>query len=649
MLNKSDMDTTVRPGNNFFLYSGGNWLRNNPIPKSETRWGSFNELVENNYKELHTLLDSAAAVKNPGVGTDIQKVGDFYKTGMDSATIETVGLSPLHEIFTRIDNVRDTSDLLGEIAYEHTEGLDLLFGFGISPDDKNVTKEICQFAQGGLGLPSKEYYFDKDERTTKIRETYKIYIHKMLMLMGEDSITAQKDAADIYKLEESLAEASMSRLELRDPYKQYNKYSLEDAKKVTPKLDWRKLLTELKVNGQDTIIVNQPEFYKAISLMLKNTPVATWKVYLKYQVVSMMAPYLSSVFDKARFEFYGKVLRGQEEQKPRWKRVLQVVDRSIGEVLGKLYVDKYFKPEAKTRMVELVNNLQQTYSERIARLDWMSAETKKKAQEKLNAFMKKIGYPDHWKDYSAIKIVGNDYVKNILASAKWQYNFDLNKLGRPVERSEWGMTPPTVNAYYNPAFNEIVFPAGILQFPFFDVNADDAMNYGGIGAVIGHEMTHGFDDQGCKYNADGNLANWWTPGDSANFVGKTNVVVEQFNKMVVIDTLHANGSLTLGENLADLGGLNIAYEAFKKTKQGKGNDKIDGFTPDQRFFLSWAQVWRATTRPEELAQRLKTDPHSASNLRCNVPITNMDAWYKAFDIKPTDSLFRPQNERAMVW
>jgi putative endopeptidase len=362
-----------------------------------------------------------------------------------------------------------------------------------------------------------------------------------------------------------------------------------------------------------------------------------------------MAPYLSTSFDTTRFAFYGKTMRGQQEQRPRWKRVMQVVDGSVGELLGQMYVAANFKPTAKKRMQELVKNLQETYAERIEKLDWMSGETKKKALVKLNSFMKKIGYPDKWRNYDALTVVGNDYVKNILASAEWEYNFELSKLGRPVDRMEWGMTPPTVNAYYNPAFNEIVFPAGILQYPFFDENADDAVNYGGIGGVIGHEMTHGFDDQGRLYNAEGNLADWWVPADSANFTAKANVVVDQFNKIVVIDTTHANGSLTEGENLADLGGINIAYEAFKKTQEGKNGEKIDGFTPDQRFFLSWAQVWRANTRPEELASRLKTDPHSPSELRCNVPVSNMEAWYKAFDIKATDKMFRPEQDRARVW
>ena len=649
LLDRANMDTTVSPGNNFFQYAGGNWLKNNPIPKSETRWGSFNLLIENNFNRLHTLLDSAAGIKGAVSGTTIQKVGDFYRTGMDSAAIERMGLTPLHDVFSRIDNIQDTTSLVTEIVSEHTTGFDFVFGFGISPDDKNVTKEICQFGQGGLGMPAREYYFDKDPRTTKVRDAYKLYIPKMLRLIGDDSITAERDAKEIYALEEKLAKASMTRVEMRDPYAQYNKMSMADLAKMTPRLDWPKLLADLNVKGQDTVIINQPEFYKAMGVALKTESLATWKKYLKFHVVNDMAPYLSSAFDAARFDFYGRTLRGQEEQKPRWKRVLSVVDRSVGDALGELYVNKYFKPEAKKKMVELVNNLQATYAERIQKLDWMSAETKKKALEKLNAFMKKIGYPDHWKDYGALTIVNDDFIKNIISASKWQYNFELNKLGRPVDRSEWGMTPPTVNAYYNPGFNEIVFPAGILQYPFFDENADDAVNYGAIGGVIGHEMTHGFDDQGRLYSFDGNLSNWWTPADSTNFVTKADVVINQFNKILVIDTLHANGQLTEGENLADLGGINIAYEAFKKTKQGQGNDKIDGFTPDQRFFLSWAQVWRANTRPEELASRLKTDPHSPSHLRCNVPVSNMDAWYKAFNVKPTDSLYRPEAERARVW
>ncbi|MCW3121169.1 MAG: putative metalloendopeptidase [Flavipsychrobacter sp.] len=649
LLSRANMDTTVRPGDNFNLYANGRWLRENPIPKSKTRWGSFNELQENNYNALHTLLEEAAHTRNAKPGSTMQKVGDFYRTGMDSAKIDQIGIASLNSVLTRIRNVKDANGLINEIAIEHTEGIGPLFSFGISPDDKNVTKEVCQFGQGGLGMPGREYYFDMDARTVRIRDAYKAYIPKMLALMGESATAAQKDATDIYNLELMLAGASLTRVEMRDPYKLYNKYSLAEINKLTPGLDWKMLLTSLKVKGEDTVIVGMPAFFTEVAKDMKTVSIETWKKYMEYHLVNNLSSYLSHNFDTTHFAFYGKTMRGQQEQEPRWKRIMQVVDNSEGELLGQMYVDKNFKPEAKKRMLELVNNLQQTYADRINKLDWMSNETKVKAITKLNTFMKKIGYPDKWKDYSSLTIVNNDYIKNVLASGVWEYNYELSKLGRKVDRTEWGMTPPTVNAYYNPGFNEIVFPAGILQYPFFDGDADDAVNYGGIGAVIGHEMTHGFDDQGRLYNAEGNLANWWTSADSANFTMKANMVVDQFNKLIVIDTTHANGALTEGENLADLGGLNIAYEAFKKTEQGKSNTKIDGFTPDQRFFLSWAQVWRANTRPEEIASRLKTDPHSPSELRCNVPITNMQAWYNAFDVKPTDKLFRPASERARVW
>ena len=649
LLDPANMDLSVRPGDNFFLYANGTWLKNNPIPNSETRWGSFNELQENNYKALHFLLDSTAALAHAPKGSIVQKVGDFYRTGMDSAAIDKKGITPLNTVIARINAIKDAKGLLAEITLEHTQGIDQVFSFNISPDDKNVSKEICQFGQGGLGMPGREYYFDKDDRTAKIRNAYQQYIPQMLGLMGESAADATANAAEIYKLELALADASMTRVDMRDPYKLYNKYSLKAIDKVTPGLNWATLLAGLKVKGQDTVIVGMPVFFTAMAKDMKDVPVATWKEYLKFHLVNSMAPFLSSSFDTTRFNFYGKTMRGQKAQRPRWKRIMQVVDGSEGELLGQLYVNKYFKPEAKKRMLELVNNLQKTYADRIQKLDWMSDVTKKKAIVKLNTFMKKIGYTDKWKNYSALTIVNNDFVKNIMASSAWEYNFELSKLGRPVDRTEWGMTPPTVNAYYNPGFNEIVFPAGILQYPFFDEKADDAVNYGGIGAVIGHEMTHGFDDQGRLYNAEGNLSNWWTPADSANFTMKANMVVDQFNKIVVIDTSHANGSLTEGENLADLGGLNIAYEAFKKTKEGQSTQKIDGLTPDQRFFLSWAQVWRANTRPEEIASRLKTDPHSPSELRCNVPVSNMEAWYKAFDVKPTDKNYRPESERARVW
>lgn len=649
LLDPANMDTTVNPGDNFFLYANGTWLKNNPIPDDKARWGSFDELQENNYTALHEILESAANNKNAAAGSNEQKVGDFYRSGMDSVAADKAGITPLNDVLARINNMKTSNDVINEVATEQTEGIGQLFGFYVSPDDKNVTKEICQFSQGGLGLPNKNYYFDKDERTTKIREAYQQYVAKIFALMGEDSTKAKKDAADVYKLEVTLANASLNPVQMRDPNLLYNKFYIDALNKETPGLDWKMLMGSLQVKGQDTVIVGMPIFFKEVAKQLKSTPIDVWKKYMSYHLVSNMAPYLSHELYDTYFDFYGKTMSGLKTPRPRWKRVMNVVDGSIGDALGKMYVDKTFNEDAKKRMLDLVNNLQQTYAERINRLDWMSAETKKKAIAKLNTFVKKIGFPDKWKDYSSVTIVRDNYVKNIMASSKFEYNYNLNKLGKPVDKTEWGMTPPTVNAYYNPGFNEIVFPAGILQYPFFDFAADDAVNYGGIGAVIGHEMTHGFDDQGRLYDADGNLNNWWTAADSANFVNKAQRVVDQFNAIVAIDTNHINGNLTEGENLADLGGLNIAYEAYKKTKQGQGNEKIDGLTGDQRFFLSWAQVWRANTRPEEIAKRLKTDPHSPTEYRCIMTPSNMEAWYKAFNIQPTAKFYRPDSLRARVW
>lgn len=649
LIDLTNLDTTVSPGENFFLYANGGWLKNNEIPGDQTRWGSFNQLIENNQDKLRGLLDEAASKKDAAKGSTEQKVGDLYRSAMDTVAINKAGIAPMNPLLARIDAITDANGVMKEIANMQTQGLSELFGMGIGPDDKNVTKLIPQFYQGGIGLPDRDYYTKTDAATAEIRDAYKKYQVELLKLMGLDEATATKDAAEIYKLEETLAKASMTRVEMRDPYKLYNKFSIDGAMKATPGVDWKTLFGDLKIGSQDSLIIATTNFFKEVGKQLKATPVDVWKKYLKFHAVNDMTPYLSSNFDELHFSFYGKTVSGQKEQKPRWKRTLGVVDGALGDLVGKMYVDKHFKPEAKERMMELVNNLQQTYGERIDRLDWMSDSTKKKAHAKLNTFMKKIGYPDKWKDYGKLEIVPNDYVKNILATSAFEYDYTISKLGRPVDKTEWQMTPPTVNAYYNPAFNEIVFPAGILQFPFFDGNADDAINYGGIGGVIGHEMTHGFDDQGRQYAADGNLQDWWGPLDAKNFNEKAAVVIKQYNDFTILDSVHVNGQLTLGENLADLGGLAIAYEAFKKTKQGKSEEKIDGFTPDQRFFLSWAQVWRAKSTDKEARLRINTDPHSPSEARCNGPLSNMPEFYKAFNVKEGDKMWRPEGERAKVW
>lgn len=425
--------------------------------------------------------------------------------------------------------------------------------------------------------------------------------------------------------------------------------SLEELSKKTGVINWQYMFIKMGVPKEKMVIVGQPDFFQAMAGMIQNTPITTWKTYLKWHCIHGFAGFLSSNFDNENFNFYGKTLRGQQEQKPRWKRVLGVVDGAVGHQLGKMYTDRYFTAAAKKRMLTLVNNLQNAFEARINTLDWMSAETKVKAKEKLHTFIKKIGYPDKWRSYAGLTIVPDSYVKNIIASNKFDYNFMISKLGKPVDRTEWGMTPPTVNAYYNPAFNEIVFPAGILQYPFFDMNTDDAAIYGAIGAVIGHEMTHGFDDQGCEYAADGNLKNWWNEQDKMRFEEKTKMVKEQYDGYTILDGKHVNGALTLGENIADLGGITIAYDAFKKTKQGQSNEKIDGFTPDQRFFMSWAQVWRQNIRNEEAEQRLVTDVHSPGIHRCNGPLSNFAPFYAAYNLKPGDKMYKPENQRAKVW
>lgn len=643
------IDSSVNPADDFYHYAGGNWLKNNQIPASETRWGSFNLLEDFNKKALKSLLEEAAAQKNAKAGTPTQMVGDFYATGMDTTTIDKLGISAIQPELDRIQAIKDTKSLIEEIALQNSQGYNPLFALYVGPDDKNVSKNICNLYQAGLGLPDRDYYLKNEPREKDIREKYLIHIAKMLQMSGENEADAKAHASLILNMETEMAKASMDRVTMRDPYKLYNKYTLSEFSKKTNQFDWKNFFELTNIKNQDTILVAQPNFFTALANMLQTKNVNDWKIYLKWHLISNMSSYLSKNFDDESFNFYGKTMRGQQEQKPRWKRTLQVVDGAIGMQLGKMYSDKYFTPQAKKRMEELVNNLQLAFEARIKTLDWMSDSTKAKANEKLHAFIKKIGYPDKWRDYTGLTISRESYIKNILASNLFDYNYNINKLGKPVDKTEWGMTPPTVNAYYNPAFNEIVFPAGILQYPFFDLNTDDATIYGAIGAVIGHEMTHGFDDQGCQYAADGNLKNWWTADDKKHFDTKTKMVKEQYDALTILDNKHVNGALTLGENIADLGGVTIAYDAFKMTQQGKGNEKIDGFTPDQRFFLSWAQVWRNNIRDEEAAQRLVTDPHSPGIHRCNGPLSNFTPFYTAFNVKEGNKMYKPEAQRAKIW
>jgi len=645
-LDTAGMDSTVNPGDNFFLYANGKWIKNTEIPKTETGWGSFYTLYNDNLKNLKQILEDAAK-GNAAKGSAEQKVGDFYASGMDSLTIEKLGTEPIKPLLTKIDQIKNDQDLISFIAngYKDAEG-DLL-GFGVEPDDKNSTKNILSFSQSGLTLPERSYYLDQDDKAKKIRTEYLKYITKIFTLAG-DSVNAAKYADNILKLETAIAPSHSTPVELRDPQKNYNKFAVADFQKQVPNIDLKSVMNKLGAST-DTVLVRQPKYYQELSKLIKSQPIDAWKQKLKFDALSSSANALTKAFRLARFDFFNKTLYGQPAQTERWKSMVNNTDNNLGDLLGELYTQKYFKPEAKERMLNLVNNLQKVYEERIKKLDWMSPETKKKAQEKLNAFIKKIGYTDKWKKYDDVEIAKNTYFANLQSAEKHAYKEMMSKLGKDVDKTEWFMTPPTVNAYYNPPFNEIVFPAGILQFPFFDFNADDAVNYGAIGAVIGHEMTHGFDDQGRQYDAQGNLKEWWTKADGDKFKAKADKVAKFYSAFSLFDNQHVNGNLTLGENLADMGGLNIAYDAFKLTKQGKSEDKIDGFTPDQRFFLGFAQVWRIKNREEAMRVRLKTDPHSPEMFRVNGPVYNMEAFYKAFNVPSTAKMYIAPADRLGVW
>jgi len=646
-LDKAGMDTTVKAGDDFFKFASGNWISKTEIPGSETGWGSFFTLYNDNQKNLRSILDEITK-KEHDKGSNEQKIADLYLSGMDTVAIEKLGYEPLKPLLAKINAVKDNKELVKLAADGYKDGDGFLFGFYVAPDDKNSTKNMVQFGQSGLGLPNRDYYFNTDDETKKIRAAYLTYITKLFTLTGTAPAAAAKNAADILKLETEIAKSHSTPVELRDPVKNYNKFSVAAIQKELPDLDLKDLFKRMEINT-DTVLVGQPKYYKALNTLLKSQPVELWKTKLAFTAISDAAPSLSKNFRDANFDFFGKVLNGQKQPKERWKTMLSTVDGGLGELLGQVYVEKYFTPDAKKRMKDLVDNLQGVYKERVDKLDWMSDATKKKASEKLDAFTKKIGYPDQWKKYDDIEISKDAYYKNLQSIARHNYKEMIERVGKPVDRKEWGMTPSTVNAYYNPSFNEIVFPAGILQFPFFDKDADDAINYGAIGAVIGHEMTHGFDDQGSQYDKDGNLKVWWTPQDATKFKAKTQSVAGQYDKYTVLNNLHVNGNLTLGENLADIGGVAIAYQAFKNTPQGKSEEKIDGFTPDQRFFLSYAQVWRIKMRDEATRMRISTDPHSPALYRVNGPLSNTDAWYKAFNVKPGDKLYRPENERVKIW
>ena len=642
----ANMDSTVKPGDNFFEFINGKWLKSAEIPATETGIGAFLDVYNRTKDHLKIILEEVAK-SGAAEGTIEQKVGDFYASGRDSATIEKQGFEPLKPSFQKIDAIKTSNEVMQYVAFQQTLNNNILFSFAVGSDDKNSVKNIAIYSQGGLGLPDRDYYFKTDPATLAIVKAYKEYIQKIFTLTGTDSVSAAKDMELVYALEKEMASSHRTQIELRDPQSNYHKMAVTELDKAMPVFGWKKLLQQLTIST-DSLNVQQPAFYTKLNGLLSTVPVDTWKKYLKFHTVSVSANALSNAFVTASFN-YSKAITGQQKIKPRWERIYRATDGNLGEALGELYVKKYFTEDAKKRMLELVNNLQIAFTKRIEKMDWMSDSTKTVAKEKLMAFIKKIGYPDKWRDYSKVTIHRNTYFENRQSAAKNEFQYQISKVGKPVDKTEWGMTPPTINAYYNPTFNEIVFPAGILQFPFFDLSADDAINYGGIGMVIGHEMTHGFDDQGAQYDKDGNLKNWWSKTDSLKFVAKSNRVINLYNSFTVLDTLHVKGALTNGENIADLGGLAIAYDAFKLTKQGQDTTKIDGYTPDQRFFISLGQIWKSKNKPETERFYINVDPHSPPLYRVNGPLQNFAPFYEAFNVKPGDKMYLPDSARIKIW
>ena len=641
-----NLDKTVVPGNDFDTYANGGWKKLNPLPADRGRFGAFDKLAEVAEKQMNDLVKTTAAANNEK-GSIPDKIATLFNSGMDTAKIEKQGADYILPYLKEIDGITTIDGVQQAITKMHQNGISTLFGLYGSADARNSSMVIAQLAQSGMGMPDRDYYVNQDPRSTDLRVKYVAYITTMFKLIGCDEATAAANARKVMALETELAKASMTRLERRDPNKTYNKVTTEELIKLSPAFNWNKYFTEIGIGNPGSINLNQPIFVKEISTLLTTIPVEDWKIYFKWNIINETASYLSSNFVKASFDFYGKAMTGTEVMRPRWKRVLGVTSGTLSEALGQLYVKAYFPQEAKDRMVKLVANLRVALGERIQNLEWMSPETKQKGLEKLAAINVKIGYPDKWRDYSGLEIKNDAYVLNILRANKFETDFYMAKINKPVDKLEWGMSPQTVNAYYSPEMNEIVFPAAILQPPFFFKDGDDAVNYGAIGVVIGHEMTHGFDDQGRKFDKVGNLTDWWTPEDSKRFDERAKILADQFDSFIVLDSIHANGQLCQGENIADLGGLNISHQAFLKAN--KQTEAIDGFTPEQRFFLAYAHVWGQNTRDKEILRRTKEDVHSLGRFRVLGPLQNLPEFYAAFDVKPGQKMYLEPEKRAKIW
>jgi len=648
-IDQQTVDNAVRVQDDFYMHVNGTWMKNNEIPADKSVWGSFSILYDNSLTQLRTIVEAASKDANKKAGTEAQKIGDLYDSYMDEKKLEELGLTPLKSEFDKVAALKDKKDIPALIAHFNRVNITAPYDLGVHQDNKDSTKYVVDFSQSGLGLPDRDYYLKKDD--AKLKEAlgkYQAHITKMLTMAGDKKAAAKAKA--IVALETELAKVQWTKVENRDPIKAYNKEDLAKLDGLTPGYTWKPYLTEAGLDGKVTyVIVSQPSYLTGFAKVLKATPLNVWKDYFAWHVLSSNASYLGKAYSDENFAFYGTALNGVPQQQPRWKRAMGLEESAVGEGLGKLYVEQYFPPESKVRMEKLVANLLEAYRRSIDTLDWMSPETKKEAQAKLATFMPKIGYPSKWRDYSTLSIDKGDLIGNVRRASEFEYLRNINKLGQPIDRAEWGMTPQTVNAYYNPEMNEIVFPAAILQPPFFNAQADDAVNYGGIGAVIGHEISHGFDDQGAQYDGAGNLRDWWTKDDHARFAAKTKALVAQYSAYAPVPGYNVNGELTLGENIADNSGLAIAYKAYKLSLGGKEAPVIDGLTGDQRFYYGWAQVWRAKVRENAAIVRIKTDPHSPPRFRGNGTLKNQPGFYDAFGVKEGDAMYLPPDQRVIMW
>ncbi|MGC1634182.1 MAG: M13 family metallopeptidase [Candidatus Acidiferrales bacterium] len=646
----ANLDRSVSPCDDFFQFADGGWNKNHPIPPAYPRWATFDELRDHNEDILRQILDEAAKDKTAASGSNLQKIGDFYASCMDETAIEATGAKPLDAEFQRIADLKNTDDLQREVARLQRVGIRALFRFDSAQDYKDSTQVIAVARQGGLGLPDRDYYMRDDDKSKQLRADYLQHVTNMFKLLGDSDASAAAEAKTVMDIETSLAKASLTRVETRNPDNTYHKMQLADLSALTPHFAWASFLDGVGSPRVSALNIAEPDFFKEMDAALASIPLDDWKVYLRWHVIHNAAPALSAKFVDENFEFFGRKLLGTKEMLPRWRRCVQSTDQQLGEALGQFYVQKAFPPEAKAKAVEMVKNLMAALRADLATLDWMSPETRQKATVKLDAIMIKIGYPDKWRDYSAYRVDRGPYIENVRRGSAFAVAHDMSEIGKPVDRTEWGMTPPTVNAYYDSSMNEIVFPAGILQPPFYDASRDDAMNYGGIGVVIGHEMTHGFDDQGAKFDAQGNLKNWWTPEDLTNFKARGDCIAKQFDSFEVEPGLHENGKLVEGESIADLGGLTIAYAALQKSMEGKpAPPAIDGFTPEQRFFLAFAQIWAGNERPEFARMIVATNPHPLNRFRANAPLSNDPAFAKAWGCSAKSTMVRPESLRCRIW